>query len=122
MHNLLHEIAIAIVAATIAGLFRHFIRQPIILGYVVAGVAIGSNFGLALVGDPHTVEIISELGLILLLYVIGLEINLRDLLSPSGRQLLMTAIGQFPFCVGLDFYSFLYFQFPMLLVLWNFYI
>ena len=100
MPHLLNEIAITVIAATLAGLVCHFIRQPIILGYVLAGVAIGSNFGLGLVEDPHTVEVISELGLILLLYVIGLEINLRELLS-SGRQLLLTAIGQFPLCVGL---------------------
>ncbi len=105
MHNLLNEIAITVIAATLAGLLCHFIRQPIILGYVIAGVAIGGNFGLGLVEDPHTVEVISELGLILLLYIIGLEINLRELVS-SGRQLLVTAIGQFPLCVGFGFLFF----------------
>lgn len=106
MHDLLNGIAISVVAATVAGILCHFLGQPIILGYVLAGVIVGGNFGLSLVHDPHTVEIISEIGLILLLYIIGLEINLKQLLS-SGRQLLLTAVGQFPLCVvlGLIFFS-----------------
>jgi Kef-type K+ transport system membrane component KefB len=111
MHHLLNEIAIAIVGATLMGLVCHFLRQPIILGYVLAGVIVGGNFGFGLVEDPHTVEIISEIGLILLLFIIGLEINLRQLLS-SGRQLLLTATAQYPLCVGLAFLFFSIFTIP----------
>lgn len=111
MHHLLNEIAVTVIAATISGLLCHFMKQPIILGYVIAGLAIGGNFGLGLVEDPHTIEIISELGLVLLLYIIGLEINLRQLLS-SGKQLLLTAIGQYPLCVGLALLFFSVFSLP----------
>ncbi|HMO17945.1 MAG TPA: cation:proton antiporter [Oligoflexia bacterium] len=102
MHDLLHEIAISIIAATATGLICHFLKQPIILGYVLAGVLIGKNFGLGLVQDAHTVEVLSEVGLILLLFIIGLEINIGKLLS-SGRQLLLTAVCQFPLCVIMGF-------------------
>ncbi len=105
MHHLLHDIAIAVIAATVAGLLCHLLRQPIILGYVLAGVIVGPQFGVGLVDDIHSVEIISELGLVLLLFIIGLEINLRELLS-SGRQLLVTSIGQYPICVLLGLLAF----------------
>jgi Kef-type K+ transport system membrane component KefB len=105
VHHLLHDIAFAVIAATVAGLLCHLFRQPIILGYVLAGVVIGPQFGIGIVDDIHSVEIISELGLILLLYIIGLEINLRQLLS-SGRQLLVTSIGQYPICVILGLLTF----------------
>ncbi|MCB0322642.1 MAG: cation:proton antiporter [Bdellovibrionales bacterium] len=111
MHNLLHDIAIAVIAATVAGLLCHLLRQPIILGYVLAGVVIGPQFGLGVVDDVHSVEIISELGLVLLLYIIGLEINLRQLIS-SGRQLLITSIGQYPICVILGLLVFSAFSLP----------
>jgi len=108
MHNILHEIAFSLIAATLAGLCCHIFGQPIILGYVLAGVMIGSQFGLGLVADVHTIEILSELGLILLLFIIGLEINVRELLR-SGKKLLVTACGQFPlgFLIGLGFFAFL---------------
>lgn len=111
MHHLLHDIAFAVIAATVAGLLCHLLRQPIILGYVLAGVVIGPQFGIGLVEDIHSVEIISELGLVLLLYIIGLEINLRELIS-SGRQLLVTSIGQYPICVILGLVVFNAFAVP----------
>lgn len=106
MHALLHDIAITFIAATVAGLLCHFLRQPVILGYVIAGVVLGPEFGFGLVHEIQSVEVISELGLILLLYIIGLEIDLRELAS-SGRQLLATSIGQYPLCVvlGWGFFS-----------------
>jgi Kef-type K+ transport system membrane component KefB len=106
MHALLHDIAFTFIAATVAGLLCHILRQPVILGYVVAGVVIGPEFGMGLITDIHSVEVISELGLILLLYIIGLEIDLRQLVS-SGRQLLATSIGQYPLCtlLGWCFFS-----------------
>jgi Kef-type K+ transport system membrane component KefB/Trk K+ transport system NAD-binding subunit len=106
MHSIVQEIACSLIAATVAGLLCHGLGQPIILGYVLAGVIIGPQLGLSLVADIHTIEILSELGLILLLFIIGLEINLRELLA-SGKKLLITAGGQFPLgvIVGLAFFS-----------------
>ena len=97
MHQLLPDIGVAVIAATALGLIAHWSRQPIILGYLLAGAAIGPRIGLGLVHDQESIEVISEIGLILLLFIIGLEMNLKALLS-SGRQLLVAGFGQFPLC------------------------
>ncbi|HET7004641.1 MAG TPA: cation:proton antiporter [Candidatus Binatia bacterium] len=71
-----------------------------ILAYLIAGVAIGPEIGFAWIKDKEAIELISETGLILLLFMIGLEIDLKKLLS-AGRTLLVTGISQFLLCVGL---------------------
>ena len=100
MHGLLHDIGIAVIAATVLGLLALFLRQPIILGYLIAGALVGPELGFGWIEEAESIEIISEIGLILLLFVIGLEMRIGDLVS-SGRQLLVAGLGQFPLCVAL---------------------
>lgn len=100
MHGLLHDIGIAVIAATVLGLLALFLRQPIILGYLIAGALVGPELGFSWIKESDSIEIISEIGLILLLFVIGLEMRIGDLLS-SGRQLLVAGLGQFPLCAAL---------------------
>jgi len=100
MHFLLHDIAVAIIAATVIGLLAHRLRQPIILGYLVAGAIVGPQLGFSFVNVADNIEIISEIGLILLLFIIGLEMNVAQILA-AGRQLLVAGFGQFPVCVAL---------------------
>lgn len=100
MHGLIHDIGIAVIAATVLGLLALFLRQPIILGYLIAGALVGPELGFSLIHEAESIEIISEIGLILLLFVIGLEMRIGELLS-AGRQLLFAGLGQFPLCVGL---------------------
>src|SRR6266576_2937958 len=97
MHQLLPDIGVAVLAATLLGLVAHWTRQPIILGYLVAGAAIGPRLGFSLVHDQASIEVISEMGLILLLFIIGLEMNIKALLA-SGKQLLVAGFGQFILC------------------------
>lgn len=106
MHELLPDLAVTIIAATLVGVITQRLGQPIILGYLLTGAIIGPEIGSPLVTDPENIEIISEIGLVLLLFVIGLEMNPRHLLA-SGRQLLMAGIGQFLLCVllGLGVFS-----------------
>jgi len=100
MHDLLHDIGVAVIAATILGLISHWLRQPILLGYLVAGALVGPQLGLGLVHAGESIEIISEMGLILLLFIIGLELNVKEVLA-SGRQLLVAGFGQFLICAAL---------------------
>ena len=100
MHHLLQDIGIAVIAATVLGLAAQLARQPVILGYLVAGALIGPAVGFGWVADVENIEIISEIGLILLLFVIGLEMNPGQVLA-AGRQLLVAGLGQFPLCVAL---------------------
>ncbi|MEO8361350.1 MAG: cation:proton antiporter [Vicinamibacteria bacterium] len=106
MHEvqILSDIATAIVAATAAALLARLLRQPLILGYLLAGVAVGP-VGLGLVHDHETIELISEIGLILLLFIIGLEMDVAKLLS-AGRALVLAGILQFPIGVALGIWFF----------------
>jgi Kef-type K+ transport system membrane component KefB len=104
-HHFLQEIGIAIITATIMGLLIYRLKQPVILGYFLAGALVGPAIGLKLVTDPDNIQVISEIGLILLLFVIGLEINFKKILA-AGKQLFVAGIGQFFLCtlIGIGFF------------------
>jgi len=72
-------------------------RQPLLLAYLVAGFAVGP-FGFQWVTDTKSIATISEIGLSLLLFMIGLEIDLKNMLS-AGRVITLTAGAQILGCV-----------------------
>ena len=103
-HAVIGNIAMCVVAASLLGFVMKLTRQPLILGYVLAGVVIGP-IGIRLITDNSQIATIAEIGLILLLFMIGLEIDLRKMLS-AGRKVIVPGIVQFPICVGLGFLAF----------------
>jgi len=99
-HSLLANIGLVFIIATAFAFVAKFLKQPLILAYLVAGVVIGPEIGFAWVEDKQTIELISEIGLILLLFIIGLEVDLKKLLG-AGRTLLVSGISQFLLCAAL---------------------
>jgi len=112
MHHLLQDIGVALILATVLGLLAQFLRQPVILGYLLAGAVAGPALGFGWVQDAASIEIISEIGLILLLFVIGLEMNLTELRA-SGKALLIAGLGQYPLCVLLALPAFALIGLPL---------
>ncbi len=110
MHNvdLIADIGLSIVVATALGVLAKALRQPLLLAYLAAGILLGPRMGLGLVTDEATITLIAEIGLILLLFIIGLEIDLKKL-AASGRTLVVTGLAQFPLGValGLGFFGLL---------------
>mgnify|MGYP000844590964 FL=1 len=106
--NITSSVGIAILAAMVMGFLSHILKQPLLLAYIAAGVAIGPKIGLGLVASEHDIETISHIGLILLLFLIGLEIDIKKL-RESGASLVATGLSQFVLCVamGLGFFSLL---------------
>jgi len=104
-HELLTSIGISIIAATVLAYLANLIKQPLLLAVIAAGAAIGPQFGLGLVRSKDDISIISEMGLILLLFMIGLELDLKKI-KESGKSLIVTGILQFVLCVamGLGFF------------------
>src|SRR5258707_456393 len=92
MHELIGDITLSILFAWVLGLLAHFFRQPLILAYLIAGFLIGP-FGTGLVKSQESISIISELGLIFMLFMIGLEIDLKKIVR-AGRVILFAAGGQ----------------------------
>ena len=99
--DLLSSIGICVGAAALLALVSWRLRQPLILAYLVTGVIIGpSQVGLNLVRDQNSIQTVAEIGLILLLFIIGLEIDLKKLAS-AGAPVLLTGALQVPICIAL---------------------
>lgn len=92
MHELIRDITLCILFAWMLGLLAHFSRQPLILAYLIAGFCIGP-FGAGWVKSQESISIISELGLIFMLFMIGLEIDLKKIVR-AGKVILFAAGGQ----------------------------
>ncbi|RIK43796.1 MAG: portal protein [Chloroflexi bacterium] len=73
------DIAIIIVAALLGGLVAQRLRQPLILGYILAGVVVGPYTGGVTVSNVHDIELLAEIGVALLLFGLGLEFSLKEL-------------------------------------------
>jgi len=91
---LVQELGICLLAAGFLSTVFERLRIPTIAALLAAGVVVGP-LGFGLVESAEDVETIANLGLTLLLFVIGLEINPRSLLA-SGRTLLVTGALQVP--------------------------
>jgi Kef-type K+ transport system membrane component KefB len=95
--DLLTSIGLCIAVAAALAFVAHRLRQPLLLAYLLAGVVIGPRIGLGLISDEGDIQTVAEIGLILLLFMIGLELDLRKLVS-AGRAVLVTGALQVP-CV-----------------------
>lgn len=77
---LIATIAVGFTAAWILGLFTQWLRLSPIVGYLLAGVLIGPHTP-GFVGDPHLAHQLAEIGVILLMFGVGLHFHLKDLLA-----------------------------------------
>ncbi len=77
VHSNLTGIAIVALAALGGGLVMERLRQPAIVGYILAGVLLGPS-GLALVENRDHIDVLAELGVLMLLFVVGMELSLRS--------------------------------------------
>ncbi len=92
--SVIQQIALCMVVASAMGLLAKLLRQPPLLGYILAGVVIGP-LGLGLISDHHDIITLSEIGLILLLFMIGLEIDLKKMRA-AGRWVIVPGLLQVP--------------------------
>lgn len=74
------DLAYVFVAAVLGGVLARLAGQPLILGYVVGGIFVSPLTPGPAVTDIHTFELFAEIGVILLMFSIGIEFSLRDLL------------------------------------------
>lgn len=72
-------IAIAVVglAALLCGMAMTWLRQPAIVGYILAGVILGPS-ALGIVGERENIQILADIGVLLLLFLIGMELSLKS--------------------------------------------
>lgn len=77
VHNSLTGIAIVILAALICGIAMERFRQPALVGYILAGVLLGPS-AFAVVENREQIDVLAEMGVLLLLFVVGMELSLRS--------------------------------------------
>lgn len=95
--HLVTELAIILIAAGVFTIISKALKQPLILGYIVAGFLIGPNLGLFPQFGAASIKEWSELGIIFLMFGLGLEFSLKKMLK-IGSSALITAGTQ---CMGM---------------------
>src|SRR6476619_435748 len=78
-HEFLRTLAVVLCVAAVTTVVFQRLRQPVVFGYLIAGLIIGPHVPLPLVADQRIVQTLSELGVILLMFSLGLEFSLRKL-------------------------------------------
>lgn len=102
--NLVKDLALILISAGIFTIISKALKQPLILGYIVAGFLVGPHMGLfPTVTSTTTVDQWSEIGIIFLLFALGLEFSFKKLLK-VGSSALITAMTQ---CLGMFILGFL---------------
>jgi CPA2 family monovalent cation:H+ antiporter-2 len=96
---LLDDLLILLAASIPIAFICHRLRLPVIVGFMITGVVIGP-YGLGLIKDAHAVEALAEIGVVLLLFTIGLEFSLRRMMEMKrlvlfggGLQVSLTIMG-----------------------------
>jgi len=97
MPSLVHDIGISLLTAGVLGVIFTRLKIPSIAAFLLAGVIVGP-LGFKLVTDPENVDTIAQLGFILLLFLIGLELDFKKILA-SGKPIIISGLLQFPLTI-----------------------
>jgi len=87
-----YELSLILVAVTVISGIVKLLKQPIIIGYILTGLLLGPQF-LGIFKNSSTVSIFSEMGISILLFVVGLHLNPQEL-KKYGTKILLIGIGQ----------------------------
>lgn len=91
--DLLRDLALIMVLGGVATIVFHRLRQPVILGYLLAGVAVSPFTPIPLfVRDPGTISLLADLGIILLMFGLGLEFSITRLRTVGNVALIGGAL------------------------------
>jgi CPA2 family monovalent cation:H+ antiporter-2 len=91
----LRDLAVVLCVAAVTSVLFQRLRLPTVPGYIVAGLVVGPHVPIPLVADVHTVQTLAELGVVLLMFSIGLEFSLRRLsrLGPRVGLVVVLEVG-----------------------------
>ncbi len=95
--HILRDLAVIFAGSLLVILVFYRLKLPALPGFIVAGILLGPN-ALGLVSDPRDVEGLAEVGVILLLFTIGIEFSLSRL-REMGRQILVGGFSQMGFTI-----------------------
>lgn len=95
------QIALILLVTALIGAAAKIARQPLIVAYIFVGILLGPSF-LDLVHYEAEIELFAELGIALLLFLVGLKLDL-GLIKSIGKVAVLTALGQVALTTGLGF-------------------
>jgi Kef-type K+ transport system membrane component KefB len=101
MERLFLDLSAIVVAAAGLGIIARLLKQPLILAYIAAGFILGPGL-LGFISDPDFVHTLSTLGIALVLFLVGLELNIERLRS-LGRTALVLGLGQVIFTAAIGY-------------------
>src|SRR6187431_830908 len=97
----LQDLAVIMLIAGLVTILFHRLKQPVVLGYIIAGVIIGPHTPpFVLIRDEQTIRTLSELGVVFLLFSLGLEFSLRKL-ARVGLTALVAAVTEIAVMLGI---------------------
>lgn len=95
--NLVKDLAVILIAAGACTILSKALKQPLILGYIIAGFMVGPHLGLFSISSVESVDQWSEIGIIFLLFALGLEFSFKKLLKVGSGAMMMAGIK----CLGM---------------------
>ncbi|MDR1814993.1 MAG: cation:proton antiporter [Tannerella sp.] len=91
---LIHDLALILITAGAVTILFKWLKQPVVLGYIVAGFLAGPNFVFfPSVGDAVNISIWADIGVIFLLFALGLEFSFKKLIAVGGSASIATIIS-----------------------------
>ena len=91
-HEFLQTLAVVLGVAAVTTVLFQRLKQPVVFGYMLAGLIVGPHVPIPLVADEATVRTLSELGVILLMFSLGLEFHLRRLAQAGWTVVIIAAL------------------------------
>ena len=104
MHEFLRSLTVVLAVAAVTTVVFQRLRQPVVLGYIIAGLIVGPHVPIPIVADPGIIQTLSELGVILLMFSLGLEFHLAKLVR-VGPAAGFTAVIETSLMAWLGFLS-----------------
>jgi K+:H+ antiporter len=100
-NNFLEDMALVLCVAALASVICQMLRQPLVVGYLIAGMVVGPNVP-GVYANPERVRLVSDIGVTVLIFSIGLEFNFRRLLrlAPTAG---LVALIQAASMIGLGY-------------------
>jgi hypothetical protein len=92
VEGIFHQVAALLLISAVIAVIAARLRQPLIVGFIGAGILVGPEV-LGLVDDPEEIELFAKIGIALLLFVVGLKLDVR-LIRVVGPVALATGLGQ----------------------------
>ncbi len=102
--HLITDLGLILGAAAIVTIVFKWLKQPLVLGYLIAGFLVGPNFNvLPTIADPASINVWAEIGVIFLLFSLGLEFSFKKLIK-VGTPASVTALVEVVFMLAVGYF------------------